>query len=307
MASQSVVVVGSINLDLIYTCQRIPRPGETLHASGSSTSPGGKGANQAVAAARRGARVAMVGAVGTDGFAGDAVSLLAEAGVDLRSVASIDGPTGIAVIYVQEDGENSILVNAGANSAMTRERVESHAELIQAAPIVALQGEIPRAGIEAAAALCGARPDGGRLVLNLAPVMELDPAVIRQADPLVVNEYEGRLALTMLTGQEVADDTAAVKALLQTGVRSVVLTRGAAGALVGDASGVVSVPSPKVKVVDTTGAGDAFVGALLAGLATGASLREAAVGAVRVGAFACTKPGAQASYPALTEDLPEIT
>lgn len=299
MAGQSVAVVGSINLDLIYTCERIPRPGETLHASGSGTSPGGKGANQAVAAARRGADVAMVGAVGTDSFADEAVALLRDAGVDLQHVSQIDGATGIAVIYVQDDGENSILVNAGANSSMTRERVLRDTAVIEAASIVAMQGEIPRSGIEATAALCRSR-----LVLNLAPVMELDHAVIRQADPLVVNEYEGRLALTMLTGEELDDDTSVVEALLRTGVGSVVLTRGAAGALVGDASGVTSVPSPRITAVDTTGAGDAFVGALLAGLASGLDLREAAADAVRVAAFACTRQGAQASYPSLADELP---
>lgn len=294
------VVVGSINLDLIYTCERIPRPGETLHASGSSTSPGGKGANQAVAAARLGAQVAMVGAVGDDGFADEALMLLRDAGVAQDWIRRVEAPTGIAVIYVQDDGENSILVNAGANASLTSARIREEAALIAAAPIVVLQGEIPRDGIEAAAAL-----SRQRLVLNLAPVMELDPAVLRRADPLVVNEYEGRLAAAMLTGRQPSDDDAVVTSLLAARVPSVVLTRGAGGALVGDADGIDGVPSPRVDVVDTTGAGDAFVGALVAGLATGSDLRTAAREAARVGAFACTRKGAQTSYPRQGDDLPD--
>lgn len=301
MTGQRVAVVGSINLDLIYTCERIPRPGETLHATGSDTSPGGKGANQAVAAARRGAAVTMVGAVGSDGFADEAVALLRKAGVELSHVRRVEGATGIAVIYVQADGENSILVSAGANSSMTDLRVTGEATVIEQARVVVVQGEIPRSGTEAAAALCR-----GRLVLNLAPVMELDPGVIRRADPLVVNEHEGTLALEMLTGGQCSTDEETVAALLHTGVTSVVMTRGARGALVGDATGVHTIPTPKVAVVDTTGAGDAFVGALVAGLAADQGLREAAAAAARVASFACTRHGAQASYPHLDDELPGL-
>lgn len=298
-----IVVVGSINLDLIFPCERIPRPGETLHARTRHVAPGGKGANQAVAAARLGGRVTIVGAVGDDEFAQPALALLRDAGVDLSRVARVDGATGIAIVYVEDGGENSILIEGGANRSMDAAAVRRESGSIAEAAVVVLQGEIPRDGIEAAADLAA-----GRLIVNLAPVVEVDPAVLRAANPLVVNEHEGVLALRMLTGGRVGsgpvDDRTVVDALRAAGVPSVVMTRGARGALVAESSGVVELASPSVTVVDTTGAGDAFVGALAVGLAAGKSLSDAAAHAVRVGAFACTGRGAQPSYPRATDALP---
>ena len=299
----TIVVVGSVNVDLLAQVQRHPRPGETLHGTGGQMLPGGKGANQAVAAARLGARVAMVGAVGSDVQAEAALSALREAGVDLGHVAEIEGPTGLAIVTVAEDGENSIVVIAGANDAMDAGRVRAAAEAISAARIVVCQGEIPRDGIEALPALVT-----GRFLHNPAPVMELDPAVLRASDPLVVNQHEAGLVLAQLAPDEDApeDPEQILRALLATGIPSAVLTLGADGSLVADQAGVRRIPPAPVEAVDTTGSGDAFIGALALGLARGDDLATAARLASRVGAFAATGEGAQPSYPTAADELPAL-
>ena len=299
----TIVVVGSVNVDLLAQVQRHPRPGETLHGTGGQMLPGGKGANQAVAAARLGARVAMVGAVGSDVQAEAALSALREAGVDLGHVAEIEGPTGLAIVTVAEDGENSIVVIAGANDAMDAGRVRAAAEVISAARIVVCQGEIPRDGIEALPALVT-----GRFLHNPAPVMELDPAVLRTSDPLVVNQHEAGLVLAQLAPDQEApeDPEAVVAALRAAGIPSAVLTLGADGSLVADQAGVRRIPPAPVEAVDTTGSGDAFIGALALGLARGDDLATAARLASRVGAFAATGEGAQPSYPTAADELPPL-
>lgn len=299
----TIVVVGSVNVDLLAQVQRHPRPGETLHGTGGQMLPGGKGANQAVAAARLGARVAMVGAVGSDVQAEAALSALREAGVDLGHVAEIEGPTGLAIVTVAEDGENSIVVIAGANDAMDAGRVRAAAEAISAARIVVCQGEIPRDGIEALPALVT-----GRFLHNPAPVMELDPAVLRASDPLVVNQHEAGLVLAQLAPDQEApeDPEAVVAALRAAGIPSAVLTLGADGSLVADQAGVRRIPPAPVEAVDTTGSGDAFIGALALGLARGDDLATAARLASRVGAFAATGEGAQPSYPTAADALPPL-
>ncbi|WP_010552076.1 ribokinase [Brachybacterium paraconglomeratum] len=299
----AIVVVGSVNVDLLAQVQRHPRPGETLHGTGGQMLPGGKGANQAVAAARLGARVAMVGAVGSDVQAEAALSAMREAGVDLGHVAEIEGPTGLAIVTVAEDGENSIVVIAGANDAMDAARIRAAAEVISAARIVVCQGEIPRDGIEALPALVT-----GRFLHNPAPVMELDPAVLRASDPLVVNQHEAGLVLAQLAPDQEApeDPEAVVAALRAAGIPSAVLTLGADGSLVADQAGVRRIPPAPVEAVDTTGSGDAFIGALALGLARGDDLATAARLASRVGAFAATGEGAQPSYPTAADALPAL-
>ena len=318
--SAEVVVVGSINVDQVVTVDRLPLPGETLIGTSMTLLPGGKGANQAVAAARRGAATTMIGAVGDDVHASAALPLLVESGVDVERVATAEGPTGLAVVSVGSDSENTIVVVPGANASVDEEAVARHSEVVSRAAVVVLQGEIPVSGIERAARLAT-----GRLVLNLAPVVAVSAEVVRLADPLVLNEHEGRLLLELvapeaaerLAGRDASgdasgassadaagDDAAVVGELRALGVASVVLTRGAAGALVSDASGSWSVPSPRVRAVDSSGAGDAFVGALSAALASGSSLLEAAQEAVRVGAYSVTTAGTQPSYPGVHDELP---
>lgn len=304
-----VVVVGSVNADLLAQVDLHPAPGETVLGRSLAVLPGGKGANQAVAAARLGAHTAFVGAVGTDEFAEPALAGLRSAGVDLAALTTVDGPTGIALVTVAAGGENAIVVIPGANGRMDAAAVDAHRGLIAGAAVVVVQGEIPRAGVEAVAASAG-----GRLIVNLAPVIEVAPDVLRAADPLVVNEHEAALVLAALAGSGSAptmdrpeDEQRVAEDLLRHGVRSLVLTVGARGALVADASGCVRVPAPRVTAVDTTGAGDAFVGALAHRLALGDPLVDAARFAARVGAYAVGGPGAQPSYPTASDPLPQVS
>lgn len=298
-----VTVVGSINVDQVVRVDRHPVPGETLLGSSLSLLPGGKGANQAVAAARLGADVSMVGAVGDDAVAALATTLLLDAGVDLQAVTTVDGPTGLAVITVADDGENTIVVIPGANGSVDAKAVRAEAQRIAEASVVVLQGEIPADGIAAAAQLAT-----GRILLNLAPVVQIDAAVIRSANPLVVNEHEGELVLAQLApgGAVPAGDDELVAALRAQGIASVVLTRGPLGAICSDGAGTFSAPAPSVSAADTTGAGDAFVGALSARLAAGDSLHDSSVFAAKVGAFAVQGHGAQSSYPRTSDVLPAV-
>ncbi len=298
-----ILVVGSINVDLNVRVERHPLPGETLHGSGRSMAPGGKGANQAVAAARLGSPVAMIGAVGTDPDAEIALSLMAASGVDTTGVRRIEGETtGLALVVVDDSGENNIIVIPGANYSVTEDLLNAERSVIEAAELVVLQGEIPIPSINLAAQLCK-----GRLVLNLAPVVAVSESTLLKADPLIVNEHEGALTLELLGHADAQSLTPkqVVEALIHAGVLSVVMTLGPEGALIGTSDGAIdSVPSASVDVVDTTGAGDAFVGGVAHRLLAGDGLAEAARFGARVGAFACTGRGAQTSYPSSEDDLP---
>lgn len=297
-----ITIVGSINADLTALVHRHPTPGETLLGTTATVSAGGKGANQAVAAALLGAKVAMVSAVGRDAYAGPATAQLRSSGVDLRGVKEVDGPTGLAIITVADDGENSIIVIPGANATVDANYVDSQRAVIADADIVVLQGEIPADGFASAVALAS-----GRVVINLAPVIDVDRDRLLVADPLIANEHEAGLILDQL-GVPNPNDAPAVliNQLREAGFSSVVLTLGAAGALVSDSTGLTPIPTPSITPVDTTGAGDAFTGALVARLAAGDSLADAAAFAARVGAFAATGPGAQSSYPHASDPLPEV-
>lgn len=310
MTETQVVVVGSVNADLTTTVERYPAPGETILGSGGRFSPGGKGANQALAASRRGAAVAMVGAVGTDPQSDAALRLLREDGVDLRAVRAVEGPTGLAVITVDESGENTIVVVPGANAAVTPDDVRAQAPVIAAASVCVVQGELPASTTDAAVRV--AKEAGVRVLVNLAPVVPVEPVTVAAADPLVVNEGEAR-GLLRLQGRTVPDagsdpveDAVTVCGeLTAVGARSVVVTVGAAGAVFAEAGGEPEhLPAPRVDAVDTTGAGDAFVGAVAARLAGGADLRAAVAEGVRVGAYVVTGAGAQESYPREADRLP---
>jgi ribokinase len=287
-----VVVAGSVNVDLVVGVERRPGAGETVLGSDLATHPGGKGANQAVAAARLGGRVAFLGRAGTDGN-GDLVrETLRRDGVDTAHLTTTPGPNGVALITVDPSGDNSIIVSPGANAKVTEEDVAAARSLFADASVVSLQLEIPLAAVVAAART--ADEEGARVVFNLSPAADVPDELIARCDPLVVNEHEA----------EFLGDTRPA-GLLARGARSVVITRGADGAVVADANGVTEVPSPRVDVVDTTGAGDAFTGALCLRLARGDDLATAARFAARVGAAAVRKAGAQSSFPA-PEDLKEL-
>lgn len=295
--SMDVVVVGSVNADLRVETDRLPGRGETRTARNGTFSPGGKGANQALAAQLCGARVAMVGAVGEDVQADAALRLLREHDVDLTHLARTGAPTGTAIVMVEDSGENSIAVVPGANALVGPAAIAEASAVIGAASVMVMQGEIPTNGIEAAAAI-----HGPRLVLNLAPVHPVDADVIRRADPLVVNEHEAQLVLGLLTdthdGIEKGRFDELVEQLEGAGCSSVVLTLGADGALVRCAGRTVHVPATPARAVDTTGAGDAFVGCLAAALAKGSDLVDAAVRATRYAATTVERAGAQTSYRA---------
>ncbi|OUM43425.1 ribokinase [Arthrobacter sedimenti] len=299
--ASGIVVVGSINADLVVTLERHPQPGETVLGRSMTVLPGGKGANQAVAAALLGADVTMIGAVGTDAYADVALSALTAAGADLSAVRRTGGGTGVAVVEVSEDGENSIVVLPGANAEVTDALVEASAETIRDAAVVVVQGELP-----ADATAAAIRAAAGRVIVNLAPVIDVDRAMLLRADPLVVNEHEGALVLAQFGGTAHTDHEAVVAGLLACGFASVVMTLGGAGALVSDGGPVRRVPAPRVSAVDTTGAGDAFVGALAARLAVGEPLGGAVRFAVRVGSYAVQHVGAQPSYPSLGDELPAL-
>lgn len=296
-----IVIVGSINADLSVRVSRHPTPGETLLGSGGIITAGGKGANQAVAAALQGGSVAMVGAVGDDAYAGPATVFLRSSGVDMSGVAIVGETTGLAVITVADDGENTIIVVPGANAAVTSDFVAERAPLIESAKVVLLQGEIPADGFEEAARLAT-----GRVVINLAPVIEVDREALLTADPIMVNEHEAGLLLNQFrSGVSEDDPEVLVNALLNVGFASVVLTLGARGALFGDSTGLTPIPTPQITAVDTVGAGDAFAGAFVARVVAGDDLVAASRHAARVGAFAATGHGAQSSYPAPGTPLPE--
>ncbi|MEU8122308.1 ribokinase [Spirillospora sp. NPDC049024] len=294
-----VAVVGSLNADLVVGVERRPAPGETVLGSDLATHPGGKGANQAVAAARLGARTAIVGRVGDDGHGELLRAALAADGVDLAHLVTTPGvPTGVALITVGPDGDNSIVVSPGANARLGPADVEAARALIESAPVVSLQMEVPPAAVEAAAGVAAGA--GRRVVLNLSPSAPVPDDLLALCDPLVVNEHE---AAFLLGGN--GDPARMAAALVESGARSAAVTVGAGGVVVADGRGTAAVPSPRSEAVDTTGAGDAFTAALCLRLARGDSLRDAARLATRAGAAAVRRRGAQSSFPT-PDELPAL-
>ena len=293
-----VVVFGSINLDFVAWVPRFVRPGETLAAESFAMHPGGKGANQALAAARADAAVALAGAVGRDAFAAPALDLLRAGGVDVSAVRAVAGPTGIALIEVEAAGENRIVIVAGANASVDASDVP--APLLECATVVILQQEIPAAANLALATR--ARAAGARVLLNAAPARAVDPALLGLVDILVVNDTEMRaLAAAAALPAEPAAFSAAF-ARRHGGIA--VVTLGADGAIAAEPGAGYALRAPPVAVVDTTGAGDAFVGALAAALDRGQPTRTALAWGVAAGSLACTQHGAQPSLPRAADIAP---
>ncbi|MFJ9181310.1 ribokinase [Streptomyces sp. NPDC102360] len=295
MNRYDLLVVGSANADLVVGVDRRPAAGETVLGSDLRTHPGGKGANQAVAAAKLGASTALLARVGDDGHGRLLRDSMEAAGVDTSGVLVGGAPTGVALITVDPSGDNSIVVSPGANGRLTPEDVRAAGELFAGARVVSMMLEIP---LETVAEVVRNLADGARLVLNPSPPAPLPDEVLAACDPLIVNEHEAQV----IAGTDLGDDPEDwARQLLALGPRSVVVTLGSEGALVADAAGSQRVAAVKVKAVDTTGAGDAFTAALAWRLGTGESLAEAAAYAAKVGAAAVTKEGAQASYPTAEE------
>ena len=292
-----VFVVGSINQDFVLGVERRPAPGETVTDARLATHNGGKGANQAAAAALLGARVTFLGRVGDDGFGEPLVRSLADKGVDTGLVQQIPGSsTGTAFITVTPDGENAITVAPGANRRLSADDVDAASESIEEAQVLVAQMEVPPEVVLRAVEV--AVQSGTRALLNLAPPFEVPRTLLEKLDPLVLNEHEA--AFLLGEGVEGVDGALdAAPRLLSLGPRSVVVTVGEDGAVFSDGESMRHLAAPGVEVVDTTGAGDAFVGALAARLADDALPGDAIAYAVRAGAAAVTKEGAQEALPTL--------
>jgi len=290
-----IVVLGSLNMDLVVRTERMPRPGETVRGEDFTTVPGGKGANQAAAAARLGATVEMVGCVGGDAFGPVLLDNLRRQGVGVSHVrVDEEVATGTAVIIVDGAGENSIVVTAGANGRVSPRDVEDARPLLGSARYLMLQLEVPLDTVSLAART--AAEIDLPVILNPAPAHTIEPDLLENVEHVIVNEHEAEF----LTGITVADLDSAERAgrtLLEMGARAATVTLGARGALAVNATGVYHAPARKVRVVDTTGAGDAFVGGFAVALLRGFALPEALRYATCAGTLATTVLGAQTSLP----------
>ncbi|MGV9554859.1 ribokinase [Streptomyces sp. NPDC003401] len=296
MYDYDLLVVGSANADLVIGVERRPAAGETVLGSDLAVHPGGKGANQAVAAARLGARTALLARIGDDAYGRLLLESQRAAGVDTAGVLAGGAPTGVALITVDPSGDNSIVVSPGANGRLTPDDVRAAAGLLHASRVVSAQLEIP---LETVVEVVRNLAPGSRFVLNPSPPRPLPAEVLAACDPLIVNEHEAKVILGEAGADGRPEDWA--RALLAKGPRSVVVTLGPEGALVASAQGVERVAAVKVGAVDTTGAGDSFTAALAWRLGAGSPLAEAAAYAARVGAVAVTRRGAQESFPTAAE------
>ena len=296
---RKVVVFGSLNMDLVVRVPRMPQAGETLSAHGFFANPGGKGANQAVACARQGGRVEMVGRVGDDHHGTELRTALGAHGVDASGVAATAGvSTGVAMIMVDDAAQNCIAVVPGANASVGSDDAVALRERLADAALLLLQLEIPMASVLKAAAI--AKEAGCPVLLNPAPAQALPADLWPRLDILVLNETEAQ----RYSGLPVADERTAVDAaarLLRRGPQHVIVTLGAQGVVWAAAAGTRHFLAPRVQAVDTTAAGDTFIGALGALLVEGRAMEEALVHAMRAAAICVTRSGAQASMPSRDE------
>lgn len=288
----AIIVFGSLNMDLMVRVAKAPRGGETLRGLGFLANPGGKGANQAVACARQGAAVAMVGCVGQDGFGESLRNALSSDGIDVSQVRTVSGSTGVAVVMVDAEGENRITLVPGAN-----ESVKADPDAFGSAvpgQFLLLQCEVPMPEVVQAARLMRARQ--GTVVMNPAPVCRLPDELWPLVDLLVLNEIEA----AELTGLPVANPAGAALAassIRRRGPSTAIVTLGSQGVVVADDEGARHFPAIAVRTVDTTAAGDTFIGAMCASLAAGLSTDAAVARRIRAATLCVTRPGAQASIP----------
>lgn len=295
--SGTVVIVGSLNMDLVVRAPRHPQPGETIIGSDFQTFPGGKGANQAVAVARLGGKVRMIGRVGQDAFGDALLATVAHDGVDTTYIRrDPEAPTGVALITLDAAGQNTIVVASGANWRVSAQDVRDAEAAFEGADVLLMQLECPLDAVEAATDL--AHRYGLQVVLNPAPARPLPASLLARVDYLLPNQPE----LSLLAGGE-SNREAAIRAVQAMGARNLVVTLGEEGALLALNDQREYLPAYKVTVVDTVAAGDAFAGAFALALSEGKSVREAAIWGNAAGAIAVTRPGAQPSMPRRDELL----
>ncbi|HYW56237.1 MAG TPA: ribokinase [Polaromonas sp.] len=291
----SIVVLGSINHDLVLTCDRLPQPGETVNGGELRQWTGGKGANQAVAASRLGARVELIAAVGADENGATALATLRREGVDVAMVRTVPGvATGVAMVLVDRAGANAIALAAGANHALLPEHLEAHRQCIEQAAVLVVQLEILPETVAYAIEIAHAA--GVPVLLNPAPVVSLPPALLRKVSVLVPNEHEARLL-----ANEFGLAAFTAKELLQTGAQSCIVTLGEQGIEMANATVNWASQPEAVKAVDTTGAGDTFIGAFAVGLAEQMTLKAAALFAQSAATLSVTRAGAMPSMPKRAE------
>ena len=293
-----IVVVGSINLDLVAAGERVPLPGETLTGRTFSTFHGGKGANQAVAVGRLGYPVSMVGKVGDDSFGPELKSALRKAGVDVRAVGSAKGSSGVALINIGDDGQNNIVVIPGANGKLLPKDIMQSSALLRKAGMLLTQLEIPLITVETLAAF--AHKNKIPLMLDPAPARELPKGLLQCATWITPNESETRILCGLEANEPVTPETAerCANLLLARGPRNVVIKMGSQGALLATAGGTRElIPAFAVKAVDSTAAGDAFNAGFAVSLLSGAAPVQAARYAAAVAAISVTRMGAQPSMP----------
>ncbi len=299
MTKNSILVVGSSNTDMIIKMERIPKPGETIIGGKFASAAGGKGANQAVGAARAGGAVTLIARVGQDMFGDNAVAGFVADGINVNYVLrDRTSPSGVALIFVGQNGENSIAVASGANAKLTPADVRKARIAFRGAKVVLLQLETPLATVQAAAEL--AEVADARVILNPAPARALPDKLLRRVFLLTPNESEAEL-LTGVTVDNVDGAAKAATVLLARGAQNVIITMGARGALLAGKNLRQLIPAFKVKAVDTTAAGDVFNGTLALALAEGRSLLEAARFASAAAAISVTRMGAQTSAPTRKE------
>lgn len=294
-----IVVVGSSNTDMVVKTERFPEPGETILGGDFYMFPGGKGANQAVAAARAGGKVTFICCLGDDLFGQNALKGYAKEGIDVDSVKIVENEaSGVALITVNGEGENEIVVASGTNSLLSQEHLEARMGTISDAPIFLTQLETPIETVAFLSARCRAKNQ--KLIINPAPAQALDDAILNGLFLITPNETETKI----LTGIEVTDDASlenAGSAFLEKGVQNVIVTLGSRGSFFMNATESFVVPTPKVKAVDTTAAGDVFNGVLTVCLAEGKGWKESMAFASKAAALAVTKMGAQDTAPTLEE------
>ena len=292
-----VVVVGSLNMDLVTRASRLPRAGETLIGQSFSTVPGGKGANQAVASARLGAEVAMIGCIGSDAYGIQLRDALLAEGIDCQAVSRVDGSSGVALIVVDDSSQNAIVIVAGSNGELTPASLQAADAVLQAADVIVCQLEVPLETV--GYALKRGRELGKTVILNPAPASGPLPAQwYASIDYLIPNESEAT-ALSGVTVDSLDSAKLAAAQLIKAGAAKVIITLGAQGALFSDGNRFEHLAAPNVKAVDTTAAGDTFVGGFAAALAHGKSEAEAIRFGQVAAALSVTRAGAQPSIPTL--------